>query len=66
MKYTGKTQAEVDAEKQAQGVEACRLNRLEAYRNESDPLYMKWQRGEATQQEWLDKIDEIKARFPKP
>ena len=40
--------------------------RREAYRNEADPLYLKWQRGEATEQEWLDKIEEIKARFPKP
>ncbi len=38
--------------------------RSEAYRNESDPIFFKYQRGEATQQEWLDKIAEIKARFP--
>jgi hypothetical protein len=36
--------------------------RREAYQKESDPLYFKWQRGEATQQEWLDKIAEIKTR----
>jgi len=41
-------------------------NRRSAYRNESDPLFLKWQRGEATEQEWLDKIEEIKDRFPKP
>ena len=41
------------------------FNRAEAYRNESDPLFFKWQRGEATQQEWLDKVAEIKVRFPK-
>lgn len=40
-------------------------NRAEAYRNESDPLFFKSQRGEATNQEWLDKVAEIKARFPK-
>jgi hypothetical protein len=40
-------------------------NRASAYRNESDPLFFKWQRGEATQQEWLDKVAEIKARYPK-
>ena len=34
-----------------------------AYAQESDPLFFKWQRGESTQQEWLDKINEIKARF---
>lgn len=37
--------------------------RQEAYRNESDPLFFKWQRGEATEQEWLDKIQEIKERY---
>ena len=40
--------------------------RRNAYRNEADPLYLKWQRGEATEQDWLDKIAEIKERFPKP
>lgn len=65
MKLTGKTQAKVDEEKRERWLEKCRLNRLEAYRNEADPIYMMWQRGEATQQEWLDKINEIKARFPK-
>jgi len=38
--------------------------RLLAYTAEADPIYFKWQRGEATQQEWLDKIAEIKARYP--
>ena len=39
--------------------------RAEAYRNESDPLFFKAQRGEATHEEWLDKVNEIKARYPK-
>lgn len=34
------------------------------YIAESDPIFFKWQRNEATQQEWLDKIAEIDARFP--
>lgn len=38
--------------------------RAVAYRTESDPLFFKSQRGEATHQEWLDKVAEIKARFP--
>lgn len=37
--------------------------RAEAYREESDPIFFKWQRGEATEQEWLDKVAEIKARY---
>lgn len=40
-------------------------NRLDAYRNEADPLFFKWQRGEATQQEWMGKVAEIKQRYPK-
>lgn len=36
-----------------------------AYQTESDPLFYKYQRGEATKQEWLDKVAEIKARFSK-
>jgi hypothetical protein len=38
--------------------------RSKAYRNESDPVFFKYQRGEATQQDWLDKIADIKARYP--
>lgn len=39
--------------------------RKAAYQNEADPLFFKWQRGEATEQQWLDKVAEIKARYPK-
>lgn len=57
---------ELTAEELAQR-EAKRLATLEgerayAYRTESDPLFFKAQRGEATMQEWLDKVAEIKAR----
>ena len=37
--------------------------RLEAYRNESDHLFFKWQRDEIQKQIWLDKVAEIKARY---
>jgi hypothetical protein len=40
--------------------------RAAAYRDEADPLFFKYQRDEATKEEWLAKIDEIKARFPDP
>lgn len=39
--------------------------RAEAYKNEADPLFFKAQRGEATMQQWTDKVNEIKARYPK-
>jgi hypothetical protein len=34
-----------------------------AYQMEADPLFFKAQRGEATMEEWLDKVAEIKSRF---
>jgi hypothetical protein len=43
----------------------AQANRKAAYEQEADPLFFKAQRGEATMQEWQDKIAEIKARFPK-
>ena len=47
-------QAEVDAQRHA------------AYVAESDPLFFQWQRGEATEQQWRDKVAEIQARYPDP
>jgi hypothetical protein len=38
--------------------------RRQAYQLEADPLFFKWQRGESTEQAWLDKIAEIRARYP--
>ena len=49
------------AEQLAEKAEAMRAA---AYREESDPLFFKWQRDEATKDEWLAKVAEIKARFP--
>lgn len=46
------TQEQIDAQRQ------------QAYQAEADPLFFKWQRGQATEQEWLDKIAEIKQRYP--
>ena len=45
---------------------AAQANRQAAYTAEADPLFFKYQRGEATEQEWLDKIEEIRARYPYP
>jgi len=38
--------------------------RAEAYRHEADSLFFKWQRGEATEQEWLGKVQQIRERYP--
>jgi len=31
---------------------------------EADPLFFAWQRGEGTEQAWLDKVAEVRARHP--
>lgn len=43
---------------------AMKQSREAAYKAESDSLFFKAQRGEATMQEWQAKVTEIKARFP--
>lgn len=53
------------AEREAARIASIDEQRRAAYASESDPVFFRWQRGEATQQEWLDKIAEIKTRFPK-
>lgn len=40
--------------------------RQSAYQAEADPLYFGWQRGENTEQDWLDKVADIRARYPYP
>jgi hypothetical protein len=39
--------------------------RYAAYVAESDSIFFKYQREEATKEEWLAKIEEIKTRYPK-
>ena len=57
----------VDSAKLADNVLAeAKSSRQAAYREEADPLFFKAQRGEATEQEWLDKVAEIRARYPSP
>ena len=41
------------------------MMRQSAYRQEADPLGFKMLRGEAEKAEWLEKIAEIKKRYPK-
>jgi hypothetical protein len=57
---TPEQQAAADAVFNAQQ----KLNRYSAYTKESDPIFFKSQRGEATNQQWLDAIATINARFP--
>jgi hypothetical protein len=52
------------ADQKAEFNAAQKKKRFAAYTVESDPIFFKSQRGEATNQEWLDKIAVIDARFP--
>lgn len=38
----------------------------QALADEADPLFFKWQRDECDREEWLAKVAEVKARYPKP
>ena len=63
------TQAELDAlwssTQATLQTEQAQRQRAAAYVAESDPLFFKAQRGEATMDEWQDKVAEIKTRYPK-
>ena len=50
----------------AQQLAQAEANRQAAYTQEADPLFFKWQAGETTEQEWLAKREEIRARYPYP
>ena len=67
-KQTKPTEEEINAEIARLQAELpnklAKENRAAAYKLEADPLFFKAQRGEATQQDWLDKITEIQQRFP--
>jgi len=34
------------------------------YTTISDPIFFQWQRGSKTEQEWIDEVNAIKARYP--
>jgi hypothetical protein len=37
-----------------------------AYQTQSDPVFFSYQRGEATEQEWLDAVQAVKDAHPYP
>ena len=53
----GAVQREIDA--------IVEVRRAE-YQQKADPLFFGWQRGENTEQEWLDCIEQIKQSYPFP
>lgn len=63
-------QARAQAQQAAQAEAQWKIDnatqlRRPAYISESDPLFFKAQRGEATMEDWRAKVAEIKERFPK-
>lgn len=40
--------------------------RRDAYVRISDPIYMQWQRGLKTEQEWLDAVAQVEKDYPIP
>lgn len=64
------TQAELDAlwpqvqyDNQVAAVEQARLV---AYEQQSDPVFFKWQRNDATEAEWREAVAKVKAENPYP
>lgn len=54
-------EVELEAEKE----KIDNLRRAE-YQKVSDPLFFAYQRGEATQQDWLDAVQSVKEKYPNP
>jgi len=52
------------AERKAQKNESIKQARSEEYKNYSDPLFFKWQRGEGSEEDWLDAVQQIKELLP--
>lgn len=64
------TQAQLDAawpqvqyQNQVAAVEQARLT---AYEQQSDPVFFKWQRGDATEAEWREAVAKVKLENPYP
>lgn len=45
---------------------AVEAARRAAYTTDADPLFFEWQRGDGTEQAWLDAIAAVKAAHPYP
>ena len=64
------TEAELSAEwaqvEYEVAFEAVETARQAAYQKESDPLFFSYQRGEATELEWLAAVEAVKTAYPYP
>ncbi len=70
MNSLGMTQEQIESVLQQKDFEAAQnvVKRQQAYRLESDALFIEWQydQTEAKETAWRDKVAEIKARYPLP
>lgn len=53
-------------EQPAREKEQAEENRRQAYVRISDPIYFQWQRGEKTEQDYLDAVAQVKKDYPVP
>lgn len=64
------TEAELDAAwatvQYARDYADVEAARRAAYATDSDPLFFEWQRGDGTEQAWLDAVAAVKAAHPYP
>lgn len=58
--------AEWEAGQHQRDIDAVTEKRRQAYQNDSDPIFFQYQRGEKTEQEWLDAIAAVNAANPYP
>lgn len=70
---TGETLAQILADRQAwedgaydRAYAEAEQARAVAYRETADPLFFQYQRGEVTEQEWLDAVEAVKVAHPYP
>ncbi|SHO57773.1 hypothetical protein [Vibrio quintilis] len=68
MLEAGIPESVITSAQQEQAVIDIQTKRRKAYIAESDPLYMEWQYDQTPQkeQQWRDKVAEIKKRYPLP
>jgi hypothetical protein len=45
---------------------AAERARYAAYQQDADPVFFRWQRGTATEQDWLDAVQAVKDAHPYP
>jgi hypothetical protein len=55
-----------DEVQQEVAYKAVEIARSKAYRESSDPVFFRYQRGDATEAEWLAAVEAVKAAYPYP